>query len=304
MTAWALSTHRYSDWLSPATRDSINDLVAGVAVNDIQTFTWSGIAVGEHTLAGALRFYARASLPPGPEAEAVLRRYFKAALLTTAAAQQLFQSVEFTAAVFHHGIYVPQGLIGEVARQAGVRVVNWNPAYRKQCFIFSHGDTYHHTLMAEPRAYWENLTWTPTLETQLLQYLKSRWQGSQDWIWFHEDPQVELSEITAQVGVDFSKPCIGLLTNVMWDAQLHYPANAFPTMLDWVLKTVDYFAQRPDLQLLIRVHPAEIRGTLVSRQPMVGEIQTAFPTLPPNVFVIPPRVPSAPMPPWNPVMPF
>ena len=32
----------------------------------------------------------------------------------------------------------------------GIRVVNWNPAYRKQSFIFSHGDTYHHTLMDEP----------------------------------------------------------------------------------------------------------------------------------------------------------
>ena len=59
----------------------------------------------------------------------------------------------------------------------------------------------------------------------------------------------------------------------MWDAQLHYPANAFPSMLDWVLQTIRYFASRPDLQLLIRVHPAEIRGTARSRQPLVPEIE-------------------------------
>jgi len=100
---------------------------------------------------------------------------------------------------------------------------------------------------------------------------------------------VDLGSIAAEVGVDFSKPCIGLLTNVMWDAQLHYPTNAFPSMLDWVLETIRYFAGRPDLQLLIRVHPAEIRGTLPSRQPIVAEIRRAFPQLPANVFLIPPE---------------
>jgi hypothetical protein len=43
------------------------------------------------------------------------------------------------------------------------------------------------------------------------------------------------------------------------------------------------------LQLIIRIHPAEVRGTLLSRQPLLAEIQRAFPALPPNVFVIPPE---------------
>ena len=80
-----------------------------------------------------------------------------------------------------------------------------------------------------------------------------------------------------------------MLTNVFWDAQLHYRANAFDDMLDWVLETIGYFAQRPDLQLLIRIHPAEVRGTIPSRQPLLAEIQAAFPELPANVFVIPPE---------------
>jgi hypothetical protein len=80
-----------------------------------------------------------------------------------------------------------------------------------------------------------------------------------------------------------------MLTNVMWDAQLHYPANAFPNMLAWVLQTIDYFSQRPELQLLIRVHPAEILGVVPSRQPIISEIKKAFPSLPRNIFIIPPE---------------
>jgi hypothetical protein len=123
----------------------------------------------------------------------------------------------------------------------------------------------------------------------LIRYLKSRWNGTQDWIWFHERPLSEMEAIRKEVGADFSRPCIGLLTNVMWDAQLHYPANAFQDMLHWVTHTIRWFATHPELQLIIRVHPAEIRGSLPSRQPLVAELQREFPTLPPNVFLIPPE---------------
>jgi hypothetical protein len=287
--ALGLQVQRYSELVSPEEKAMVAQLAETLSVAEIAAFTWDGLAIGEHALAGALRFFARGTLDGEPYSESILRRYFQASLLTTYALARLLEQIHYDCAVFHHGIYVPQGLVGEVARQKRVRVVNWNPAYRKKCFIFSHGDTYHHTLMNEPVEKWENLPMTKVMETELMEYLQSRWYGTNDWIWFHEKPQFDLTSIARETGVDFTKPCIGLLTNVVWDAQLHYPANAFPNIIDWMVKTITYFNKRPDLQLLIRVHPAEIRGTLPSRQRMVDEINQAFPELPPNIFVIPPE---------------
>jgi hypothetical protein len=284
-----LPVHRYSEFVSNDERLTARKLAAQIALADIGNFILDGLAVGEHALAGALRFFARGQLEGEPYGEPILRRYLEASLLTTYATRRLLRTRSFLSACFHHGIYVPQGLIGEVARKEGVRVVNWNPAYRKQCFIFSHHDTYHHTLLEEPVTNWENLDWNGEKEEAIMDYLKSRWQGTRDWIWFHEKPQEELSSIAAELGVDFSRPCVGLLTNVVWDAQLHYRANAFGDMVQWVLETIEYFAGRPELQLLIRVHPAEIRGTLPSRQPIIKEIEQAFPELPSNIFLIPPE---------------
>ncbi len=282
-------THRYSDYLSQEDFKKVNYISSNLSLEEMTQFKYEDISIGEHALAGTLRFFARATLDDEPLAFEVLQRYFKAALLTALATQKLFKSYAFESAVFHHGIYVPQGIIGEIARKENVRVINWNPAYRKKCFIFSHNDTYHHTLMTESVENWKNINWNKTIEDTVLEYLKSRWQGTQDWIWFHEKPQVDLTKIEVELNIDFSKPCIGMLTNVMWDAQLHYPANAFPNMLDWVLETISYFIMRPDLQLIIRIHPAEIRGTLPSRQAILTEIQRKFPHLPSNVFIIPPE---------------
>jgi hypothetical protein len=60
-------------------------------------------------------------------------------------------------------------------------------------------------------------------------------------------------------------------------------------MLEWLVQTCDYFATRPDLQLLIRVHPAEISGFPPSRQPVLGELRRRIPALASNIFVVPPE---------------
>ncbi len=284
-----LPLYRYRELVKPAQMQLAKKIAHDIPADQIGWYTYDGLSVGEHALAGALRYYARGDLRGLPEGEMVLRSYLQASLLSVFAIEELLHRNKYDIACFHHGIYVPQGLIGEVCRKEGVRVVNWNPAYRKNTFIFSHGDTYHHTMISEKASVWENLNWTPEMEKVTLDYLKSRWTGSEDWIKFHDNPRFDFDGIARDLGLDCSKPITGMLTSVMWDAQLHYRSNAFPSMLEWTLQTIEYFKKRPDLQLVVRVHPAEISGMIPSQQPIMAEIQRSFPTLPSNIVLIPPE---------------
>ena len=288
-TQLGIKVHRYSDWLTAEDRAEAARIGAAIPAAQIEGFTLDSLAIGEHAHAGALRFFATGSLADEPHAEAVLRRYLESALLTAFATRRLLRTVGFASAVFTHGIYVPWGIVGAVARQERVNVSTWNVAYRKRRFIFSHDDTYHHTLLTEPREHWEHIELSSTQERELMQYLSSRREGLFDWIVFHRATHQDAAEIARKVGVDPARPVIGLLTNVAWDAQLHYPANAFPSMLEWLVQTCEYFATRPDLQLLIRVHPAEISGFPPSRQPILHELRKRIPRLAPNIIVVPPE---------------
>jgi hypothetical protein len=284
-----LTVHRFSDWLTAADRDEARRIATALPLDRIADFSLDGVAIGEHAYAGALRFFAAGSLDGEPAAEPVLRRYLDSALRTAFASRRLLRTVGFEAAVFTHGIYVPWGIIAEVARSERVRVATWNVAYRKRRFIFSHDDTYHHTLMTEPSEQWERAELSATQDRELTKYLSSRREGLFDWIVFHRPRRQDAADAARRIGLDGSKPVIGLLTNVTWDAQLHYPANAFPSMLDWLVQTCEYFATRTDLQLLIRVHPAEISGFPPSRQPILRELQKRLPQLAPNIIVVPPE---------------
>ena len=267
----------------------IKELSRTIAIDKISVFMLGEVAVGEHALAGALRFFAKATLYGETKGEMILRLYFESALITAYAFKHILVKRKIDVVVLHHGIYVPQGIISSVARELGVRVVAWNIAYRKNRFIFSHDDTYHHTLIDEPVSKWENLAWPDGRDQELLGYLKSRWYGDDDWINFNqENPDPSGKMIFHDLELDENKPCVAMLTNVLWDAQLHYPANAFENMLEWIFETVEYFSVRPDIQLVIRVHPAELSGRIKSRQLVTEEIKRKFPNLPANIRVISP----------------
>jgi hypothetical protein len=265
----------------------IKNIVTNTNISELYKYKFLGVNVGEHAMAGALRFYAKAKLNDLFAID-IFKKYIEAAMLTAAATAELCKQVKIDRAVIHHGIYVPQGVFLDTLKIKHVPVVTWHVAYRKETFIFSHHDTYHHTLMSEPNSNWENMTWTNDKDGVLTNYLNSRWYGTNDWIHFHVNTNFNKNEIFSDVGVDLSKPYILALTNVIWDAQLHYPNNAFVNMIEWLRYTIESFIKRPDLQLVIRVHPAEITGTLPSRQFVLNEIKLMFPTLPDNIFLIGP----------------
>ena len=285
-----LPIHRHSEFISRKEHREACVLSSDLPFSQIPKYRLNGIAVGDEALASTLHFFARGifNSDSEPDGEAILRRYFLASLFSMYEIRRLLRAYSFSCVFSHHGIYVPHGLFSQVCRQENVRFACWTPSYRKQTFIFSHHDTYHHTMLSEPTNNWEDLPWSPEMENEIVDYLNSRRYGTRDWISYQDNTEEDLSIIAAELGVDFSKPCIGMLTNVLWDGTVNYPANSFPNMVEWVLQTIRYFTSRPNLQLIIRVHPAEVQHPLRSRQLIVDEINRAFPKLPSNIFIIPP----------------
>ena len=279
----------YSDFITPDEYKLAERLAKKIPYDDIKSYKYDDLSIGEHAYAGALRYYARGDLNEESFGEQILRRYLRSALLTAFCLDRILEDNTYDVVCFHHGIYVPQGIITQVCQKKNIRLVTWNPAYKSKTFIFSHHDSYHHTMISEDVERWKDIKLDASQENAIKEYLRSRRHGTNDWIWFHDTPEENAEKIKDELGCSFDKPSIGLFTNVMWDAQLHYESNAFDNMLDWVFSSIDYFSERSDLELFIRIHPAEIRGAIPSRQPLLTEIKRKYKTLPNNIFLISPE---------------
>lgn len=244
--------------------------------------------IHEHALAGALRFFGRASLPDDPTSKAVYGRYLAGALESAQASARLLETNAYDAIIAHHGVYVPQGLLAAEARQRGIRLATWHVAYREGCLIFQDGDTYHRAMIDEPEAEW-NIPLTGDQDKALDGYLADRVTGASDWIAFQRKASMTNDATAKALGLDLALPIYALFANVAWDARLHYATSAYGDIRDWAIDTVRWFAAQPDQQLVIRCHPGEVMNSPRAQDRLDDAIRAAFPTLPTNVRIVAPE---------------
>ena len=275
---------KYSDYLSLGTSGLFNEDF----LQDFK-FKYKGFEVGEHIVSASLRFLCRGSFDfSSHETIPVIKRYFDAALQTVDVALGYFGEFKPNVVVCFHGIYIPHGVIGEIARSMGIRVINWNTSYRQSRVLFSEGDTYHKTMCYEDERKW-NSDLLPWQRDSIKEYLIGRETGAEDWQQFNDNPNMNIFSDSKlnEFNVKFQRKLL-LLPNVIWDAQLQYEPTFFANMSSWVLETIKLFEQNPETGLIIRIHPAEVRRYSATREPLLSIIEAEFDQLPENVYIIGP----------------
>jgi hypothetical protein len=277
-----------NDFLRPDDVQRLVAVVDALPYERYDNFVYKNIRVSEHARSSTMRSLLRGTLQDDAYTRWLYRRYLISAMLLTDLTERMFDVYQPEHVVAVHGIYVTHGTICEVARKHSIPVVVHGIPYRKGTIWLSHNDTYHRTLVTEPTYQWENLSLTPEQEQKLDAYIDSRLSGGRDYVTYHPNPIEDREILRQELGLD-KRPIIGLFTNVLWDAQLFYDYNAFDNLIDWLFQTICYFGRRSDLQLVIRIHPAEVKSGQSTKQPILAEIMARFPVLPENVKVISPE---------------
>lgn len=92
-------------------------------------------------------------------------------------------------------------------------------------------------------------------------------------------------DVANRLGLD-DRPVVLLATNVLGDSLTLGRQVFSETMAEWIEKTVQFFAQRSDVQLVIRVHPGEV---LTHGPSMVDVVNKLVANLPENIHLVGPR---------------
>ena len=90
--------------------------------------------------------------------------------------------------------------------------------------------------------------------------------------------------VRRKLGLD-QRPVLLLATNVLGDSLTLGREIFSRTMAEWIEKTVQYFAERKDVQLIIRVHPGE---KLTHGTSMVDVVKAALGSIPEHITLIEP----------------
>jgi hypothetical protein len=158
-----------------------------------------------------------------------------------------------------NGSILEMGAVYQTARHLGIPVVTYEfGEQRGRIWLAQDGEV----MLQETDALWQSRRDIPLSEAQeaqvrelyasrqradLWQNFSRRWQGQ---------PGQGGEQARHTLGLD-ARPVVLLPANVIGDSLTLGRQVFTETMTEWLLRTVDYFAERPQTQLVVRIHPGE-----------------------------------------------
>jgi hypothetical protein len=86
---------------------------------------------------------------------------------------------------------------------------------------------------------------------------------------------------------DSKKPTALLPANVIWDLAALNKQIIFKDMVEWIIKTIEWFSVNPDFQLIIKPHPAETHPTIPKTYETIEFVLNRHKIIiPKNVFLL------------------
>jgi len=201
------------------------------------------------------------------------------------AALAWFKAHRPEAAIIPNGMILELGAVYQAARYLDIPVVTYEFNEKREQLWLSQDDE---VMRQTTNALWQARGPLPLDDEQraIVEAMEAARQGAKSFgdserRW-QEVPVQGSSQARESLGLD-SRPVVLLTTNVLGDS-LILGRNIFTqSMAEWVSRTVQYFAKRTDVQLVVRIHPGEkyARGTTAA-----DVVYKALPTPAENIHLI------------------
>lgn len=187
--------------------------------------------------------------------------------------------------IIPNGIVIEYGVAYQVAHFLGIPIVTFEFSEEHDQLWLAHDDE---VIRQNTDAVWQasdHLSLQPKQRRDIEALENARQSartfGRSERRWQDIPPQGQ-EQLRQELGLD-GRPLTLLPTNVLGDS-LVLGRNIFSqSMAEWIVRTVDYFARRPDRQLVIRIHP----GERYEKGPSMADvIHAKIPHLPENVTLV------------------
>jgi hypothetical protein len=207
--------------------------------------------------------------------------------------QRLLRRERYDSVLVPNGAVFEFAMAYELARRAGLDCVTFDFSERKGTIIASRNRLTVHQYTDDLWQADEPHVLTAERESRLMDLLLRRELPNWDergYTWHGQLARLQPdAELCAALGLSAEKPTALLCTNVAHDTAVLGRTRAFGSMAEWIRQTVEWFASRPDWQLVIRCHPVEARQP--SGEPVPEMLAQCYPGLPATIRVARPEEP-------------
>lgn len=282
---------RVSDFLEDpvGTLAMAREAVAACPDDKLTRFAYEGWNLGAWLGSSVASFLRSDSHGMRPEVIEARRRYLTSGIVALIAARRWLDAWRPDILIVISGRHIFWRAAREVAEARGIKVVcreMFNEAF--DCHIYAVNSSCEDPALPKAWAKAREMPLTASQERLVDEYLKGLPAYARQ---VDSDPVLEIrtSAIRAELGLDPSRRMIALFSNVTWDLFVAERDYAFDGQMQWLAATLAFIRGHPEIDLVVRAHPAEIVPKFRTRGRIVRQIEEAFAPLPQNVRVIGPE---------------
>jgi hypothetical protein len=196
-----------------------------------------------------------------------LREWLQGAVSAALATEQFIRIVRPDALVLVNGIPVAERAVLTMAQTLGVRCVTWEDGPSPNTMIMRDHDLAVHYDFRPEWAQWRLAPLSAAESRRLDTLLQRRWfrSAKQDYVWSSARGDASGAEILSGLGLPQDRPVVVAFTNVLGDTSVFHSQRAFSGMLEWLQTVITYAQRRPEVSVIVRIHPAELDILAVRR---------------------------------------
>ncbi|MEO8157950.1 MAG: hypothetical protein ABI648_09150 [Betaproteobacteria bacterium] len=279
-------------------RESVDTVIAQVDRTNYLDLEHHGIAAGKVALYECLLHHKKLSLEFSPEEWREYLISLSNVLLTITAMNRLFETERFDSIVVYNALYSVNRAACLVAERFGARSIflhaGGNLSNRLQTLMISEGNTFR--FLREMRDRWPELADRPCPPevAQLITNHFIQLISGQHFLAYSAAQDGSASSIRQRYAVPADAKLL-VATMSSYDERLaaeaigvviHPTDLLFPRQVDWIRALIDHVRERPDLFLLVRVHPREFPNKRESRKSEhAALLEGVFENLPVNARI-------------------
>lgn len=261
LDAYGLPHVTMSGYYSPEDVEYARRLAQSTPVNELRKVMEGGVKVGYLAYINLFQYFKGPVYDLTPEVEEAFRRCLSSAILTTRASARIMADLKPDVFVTINGKFLHWAPFISYAKKNAIPFVTWEDfQISPSTVMFASNQIAHEQRYIDT---WEMALSTPLNADQRQEVREhfNAWAAGTvtAWAGFGEEAAEDVDAVRKALGLSEDRRVVSLFPNISWDSSSIGFETAFDSVFDWLSKTIEYAGRRPDMDFVIRAHPAEGR---------------------------------------------
>ena len=263
--------------------------VAGLTtVRAFEAFEDQGLALGRLVRISVAWFLSRGTLLDTPQTLKAYRSFLVSGIVVARGLRNIMSRTAPQRVFMLNGTFFAESIMIALCDQQGIPFGTYEKGFIHDAVVMTPGAAA--ARLEVPGAAWASAREMPLTDSEseaIDTYLGDRRTGGGSLNNFWRVRVEDVDRIRRELRLDPARRLAVMFCNILWDSAVMERDLAFSSMGAWVTQGIRWAATHPEIDLVVRIHPAEIQlRNHPTLERMADHIHVQVPTLPPNVRVI------------------